>query len=53
MTDSMPAWFWVPAAILLWLAVLIPYVTAMRHAKPDPDPDYSTLDRLDGLDTRG
>lgn len=53
MYDTMPALFWIPVSILLWLAVLIPFVTAMRHATPDPNPHYSRLDRLDGLNTRG
>ena len=49
MTDSLPAWFWLPTSILLWLAVLIPFVTAIRHATPDPNPELSRLDRMDGL----
>lgn len=53
MYDTMPAVFWIPVSILLWLAVLIPFVTAMIHATPDPNPELSRLDRLDGLNTRG
>ena len=49
MYDTLPPVFWIPVAILLWSAVLIPFVTALRHAKDDPNPTYSRLDRLDGL----
>lgn len=51
--DDMPVWFWLPAVIVLWSLFLAPVVTAIIHAKTDPNPDYSRLDRLDGLDTRG
>lgn len=30
MTDTLPAWFWVPAAIILWAIVLHPYVRRYR-----------------------
>lgn len=40
---------WVPAAVVLWLLVLAPFARAMFHAPADPDPEYSRLDRLDGL----
>lgn len=47
--DALPLWFFIPAFIVTtvtWFAIEI------RHAKPDPDPQWSQLDCWDGLDSR-
>lgn len=36
-------------APILWVSLL---VVVFRSAAPDPDPEYSRLDCLDGLDSR-
>lgn len=50
--DTLPLWFWLPAVLILWSLVLAPTVTAIIHAPADPNPEYSTLDALDGLTSR-
>lgn len=45
MTDSLPAWFWIPAAVVLWSWLI---VSVIRHAAPDPHPEYADLDEKDG-----
>ena len=47
--DSIPAWFAIPTAVVAFVTWL---VIEVRHAAVDPDPEYSTLDKLDGLDSR-
>jgi hypothetical protein len=44
--DTLPAWFWIPAAVVLWSWLI---VSVIRHAAPDPHPEYSDLDKKDGL----
>lgn len=39
MYDSLPAWFWIPVAVLLWAAVLIPVVTTAVHVLRSPRND--------------
>lgn len=51
--DTMPLWFWLPTAIILWSIVLGNLIAALRRAPTDSSPELSRLDRLDGLDTRG
>ena len=51
--DSLPAWFWIPTIILLWSMCGGMFIAEVFRANPDPNPDYSRLDRLDGLDSRG
>lgn len=47
--DSIPAWFAIPTAV----AALVAWVVIeVRAAVPDPDPQWSRLDCLDGLDSR-
>lgn len=46
--DSL-GWLGIPLAIVLWVLFLAPFVRAMFHAPADPDPEYSRLDRMDGL----
>lgn len=49
MIDSLPLWFFIPVAVAgwTWLTVL-----AFRSIAPDPSPEYSGLDLLDGLGSR-
>lgn len=47
--DALPLWFAIPAIILGWAWLI---TLACRSIAPDPNPSYSRLDRLDGLDSR-
>lgn len=47
--DSLPAWFALPLAAILWALVLIP---VWRSCSADPHNELSQLDCLDGLDSR-
>lgn len=47
MFDTLPVWFWLPAAVVAWGMVLIPIVRS--HAD---DVDPNDLTRLDVLDRR-
>lgn len=47
--DSIPLWFFFP---FLFIVVVLWITLEVRAAIPDPNPEYSRLDKLDGLDTR-
>ena len=51
--DTLPLWFWLPTAIILWSIVFGNLIAALHRAPADPSPELSRLDRLDGLNTRG
>lgn len=42
----------IPGLIFAALALVAWVVIELHHATPDPDPTYSRLDCLDGLDSR-
>ncbi|MFJ4173341.1 hypothetical protein [Microbacterium sp. NPDC089696] len=50
MTDTLPLWFWLPPAIVGWVAILIPvfrfFLWAFGADNPDPD-DRTPLDELE------
>lgn len=46
--DVLPVWVWVPLAVFLWSWT----IRAILSAPSDPDPHYSRLDCMDGLDSR-
>lgn len=48
--DSIPAWFAIPTAVV---ALVAWFILEVRHAPSDPDPEYSRLDRMDGLPHNG
>jgi hypothetical protein len=45
--DTMPDWFWIPTAIILWSIVLGNFTAAILRAPVDPNPELSRLDLLD------
>lgn len=49
MHDTLPLWFWLPTAIVLW-AILI--CITIRSIGRDTHQDLSRLDRLDGITDR-
>lgn len=49
MIDSLPLGFFLIVAPVLWSWLI---VSTVRRARPDPDPQWSRLDCLDGLDSR-
>lgn len=42
--DVLPAWLWVPLAIVLWSWLI---VSMFRDAAPDPDDELTGLDVLE------
>lgn len=50
MIDSIPWWFAIPAGVIASITYM---VIEIRHAAPDPDPQYSPLDHRDGLPRNG
>lgn len=51
MIDSLPLWFWLPTAIILWSILGGLFIASVFRAEPDPYPD--DLSRLDRLDRNG
>lgn len=50
--DSLPVWFAIPTIVLGWSWLIAVTVRWFRTIPLDPDPQYSKLDCLDGLDSR-
>lgn len=54
MIDSLPLWFWLPTAIILWSILGGLFMAEVLRAEPDPYPDELTgLDRLERYGTCG
>lgn len=43
--DSLPLWFWLPAAIILWALVLVPVVRSMGEDPYDAPTGMDVLEQ--------